>query len=360
MRVVAFVPSIHNTSPGQRFRIEQWAPGLRQYGLDIHYEPFESPRLNAILYSRGKTASKALLIADACLRRVSAIRTLKDFDAAYIYREAAILGPAVFERCVHVARLPIVYDFDDAVFLRQRSPFNGWFSLLKCPGKTGSVCRLASHVIVGNSYLAEYARKFNKNVTLVPTTVDTDRYAVRPEGCDPERLLTIGWTGSHSTIPHLDTVREALSILATRVHFRVRVIGTPSYQIPGIDVESLAWRADREIEDLAAIDIGIMPLPDDEWCKGKCGFKAIQYMALGIPTVCSPVGVNSSIIRDGENGFLAQNVHEWVAKLTALLNCRDLRLRLGAAGRASIESFYSTRAQIPRLYHIFESVVKNA
>jgi glycosyltransferase involved in cell wall biosynthesis len=210
--------------------------------------------------------------------------------------------------------------------------------------------------MVGNPYLAEYAGQVNDNVTVIPTTIDTDKYRVSPvrESNGP---LTIGWTGSHSTVQHLDTLRGALQKLAQTENFRLRVIGTPAYELAPVHVDAMQWRAATELEDLSAIDIGVMPLPDDNWSKGKCGLKALQFMALGIPTICSPVGVNTDIIQDNENGFLAATEDEWVAKLTQLLRSAELRRRLGQAGRATVEEKYSAVTQAPRVYEIFRSVM---
>jgi len=166
----------------------------------------------------------------------------------------------------------------------------------------------------------------------------------------------IGWSGSYSTVQHLDTLRSGLQRLAREVPFRLRVIGTPKYELDGVDVEALPWRSETEVADLQRMDIGIMPLPDDKWSKGKCGLKALQYMALGIPTICSPVGVNTDIIQDGENGFIAGGEDEWVDKLARLLRSPELRRRLGLAGRSTVEARYSARVQAPRVYRIFESV----
>jgi glycosyltransferase involved in cell wall biosynthesis len=170
----------------------------------------------------------------------------------------------------------------------------------------------------------------------------------------------IGWTGSHSTVQHLDTLRGALQKLAKRDKFRLRVIGTPTYQLPGIDVEAMKWRSDTELDDLSVIDIGVMPLPDDAWSKGKCGLKALQFMALGIPTICSPVGVNTDIIQDDQNGFIAATEDEWVEKLSRLIRSAQLRDRLGQAGRETVEQKYSAKTQAPRVFEIFKSVLSSA
>jgi glycosyltransferase involved in cell wall biosynthesis len=260
---------------------------------------------------------------------------------------------------IHQSGVPIVFDFDDAIFVSYRSPSNGYLSYLKFASKTKTICRIASHVMVGNPYLAEYARQVNDRVTVIPTTIDTEKYQVPPPK-NSSGPPVIGWTGSYSTVQHLDTLRGALKKLAERESFRLRVIGTPEYDLPPVDVEAMRWRSETELEDLSAIDIGVMPLPDDNWSKGKCGLKALQFMALGIPTVCSPVGVNTDIIQDGENGFIAGTEDEWVDKLTRLLRSHELRQRLGHAGRVTVEQKYSAITQAPRVYEIFKSVLRDA
>src|SRR6266849_4664685 len=219
MRVLALVPSIHDTSPGQRYRIEQWQGGLRQLGVEITFSAFEDQDLRDVLYARGRWLKKGIGINKAFIRRLSTVRRLKSYDLVYVFREAALFGPSVFERIVQLSKVPLVFDFDDAIFVRYRSPANGWLSLLKAPGKTGTICRLASHVMVGNNYLAEYARTFNRNVTVVPTTIDTDTYRVG-SGRDSGTPV-VGWTGSYSTVQHLDLLRGVLCELARRERFRL-------------------------------------------------------------------------------------------------------------------------------------------
>src|SRR5215510_10537071 len=358
MRVLALVPGLYDISPSQRYRIEQWEPLLRERGVEITYEPFECPELNALLYQQGKMARKLSLVAQGLGRRYSVVQKARDFDLVYILREAALLGPPVFEKLIHQRRVPIVFDFDDAIFVSYRSPSNGYLSYLKFASKTKTICRLASHVMVGNPYLAEYALQVNDRVTVIPTTLDTEKYRVtrRAEQNGPP---VIGWTGSYSTVQHLDTMRGALKKLAEKESFRLRVIGTPAYECPPVDVEAMPWRADTELDDLSEIDIGMMPLPDDRWSKGKCGLKALQFMALGIPTICSPVGVNTDIIQDDANGFIAATEDEWIEKLSRLLCSAELRRRLGDAGRATVEEKYSAITQTPRVYEIFKSVISH-
>jgi glycosyltransferase involved in cell wall biosynthesis len=358
MRVLALMPALYDTSPGQRYRLEQWEPLLREHGVEITFAAFEDEELHAFLYKRGMMRKKLQLVTRGLGRRLSLVRKVKDYDLVYILREAALLGPPVFERLIAQSGVPMIFDFDDAIFVSYRSPSNGYLSYLKFASKTKTICRIASHVMVGNPYLAEYALQVNDRVTVIPTTIDTEKYRV-PERKETSGPPVIGWTGSHSTVQHLDTMRGALKKLAERESFRLRVIGTPTYECPPVNVEALSWRADTELEDLSEIDIGMMPLPDDRWSKGKCGLKALQFMALGIPTICSPVGVNTDIIQDDQNGFIAGTEDEWVDKLSRLLRSAELRQRLGQAGRATVEEKYSAITQTPRVYEIFKSVLRD-
>lgn len=357
MRILAVVPSLYDTSPGQRFRMEQWAPLLEKDGIRVDFRAFECEGLNSVLYAPGRAVRKMKLISRAFFRRFGLMSSLSAYDAVYVFREAALLGPALFERLIRHSGIPMVFDFDDAVFVPYKSPSNGYLSLLKFPGKTRTICRLAAHVIAGNSYLAEYARRVTSRVTVVPTTIDTAKYTL-----DSSRRTSvppvIGWSGSYSTVQHLETLRGALARLRKRHRFRLRVIGTARFEVEGVEVEATPWRSETEVEDLRSMDIGVMPLPDDPWSRGKCGLKALQYMALGIPTVCSPVGVNGEIVSDGRNGFLAATEDEWVDRLTLLLQSAPLRGRLGQAGRHTVEEKYSAAVQSPRVSAVFESVVR--
>lgn len=358
MKVLAVVPSVYDTSPGQRFRIEQWEPLLAEQGVKITYAPFETPELRQILYTQGSATAKVRSVLDGLKKRNDDLRDIEEYDVVYVFREAALLGPAWFERKIAKSGSPMVFDFDDAVFVPYKSPSNGYLSYLKFPGKTASICRLSSHVMAGNEYLADYARKYNDKVTIVPTTIDTRKYSPGRE--NNSEKITIGWSGSFSTVQHLQTISDTLQELAKSENFTLRVIGAADFDLPGVETEAIAWRSDTEVDDLRPIDIGLMPLPDDIWSRGKCALKALQYMALGIPTVCSPVGVNSSIIQDGENGFLADSPQEWIEKLKRLLYSPDLRRSIGDAGRRTVEQGYSDISQVPRILEIFNSVSRRS
>src|ERR1044072_2912734 len=265
MHVLALMPALYHPSPGQRYRLEQWEPLLRERGVEITYAPFEDEELHPLLYKPGLLPKKVQLVTRGLNRRLSLLRRVKDYDLVYILREAALLGPPIFEKLIHQRGVPIVFDFDDAVFVSYRSPSNGYLSYLKFASKTKTICRISSHVMVGNPYLAQYAKQVNDRVTVIPTTIDTEKYRV-PQRKKKTGPPVIGWTGSYSTVQHLDTLRGGLKRLSERESFRLRVIGTPSYECPPVDVEAMRWRAETELEELGAIDIGVVSLPDD-----RCG-----------------------------------------------------------------------------------------
>lgn len=356
MRILAIVPSIYNTSPGQRYRIEQWEGLLKNLGVEIDYAPFESEELNACLYKDGNILRKSQLVVSSVINRLQALSKIKNYDLVYIFREACLVGPAFFEKMVKRRRIPIVYDFDDAIYLPNVSASNARFGFLKFPGKVADTCRAATEVMVGNNVLAEYANQFNGNVTVVPSTIDTVKYFPKTDYA-PNADLTIVWSGSTTTLPHLETLGSSLQKLARKERFKLLVIGAVDFHLEGVEVENIRWNAETEADDLRRGDIGIMPLPDDEWSRGKCGMKALQYMGMGIPTVCSAVGANMEIIRNGENGFLAKNEDGWMTALGNLIHSVELRSRLGKQGRVTVDQKYSAEVQAPKVFEVFEQAV---
>ena len=358
MNVLVLAPYRFDTAPGQRFRIEQWMPRLERLGVRFDFRPFMSQRLSDILYRPGHQLEKAgVMLADLGRRALQAIESRR-FDAVFLHREAALIGPPLIERTIAALGVPIVYEFDDAIYVPYVSPSNKYLSMLKFPAqKTDRLCRIASQVIVGNEVLRQYAAQRNPNVTVVPTTIDTEKY--QPSYDDsPDRELVIGWSGSYSSVQYLDILKPAFARLAKTHRFRIEVIGATTFKMDGVTVHSRPWRPETEVEDLRRIHIGVMPLPDEDWARGKCALKALQYMALGIPTVVSPVGANCEVIRDGVDGMYASTVDEWVERLGSLLTDAALRRRLGQAGRRRVEEEYSETVHAPRVFEILQRCVR--
>lgn len=357
--VLALIPSLPQTSPGSRFRIEQWAPRLQAEGVFVQIAPFEDEPLHAVIYARGQYLAKIRLMLRAMRRRLRLVRSVRGrFDVVFLFEEAARIGPPILERILHRSGVPIVSDFCDPIWLPYVSPRNSYLARLKFPGKTATVCALSREVLVGNKDLAEYARRHNAHVTIVPITIDTDVYVPREPETRPGPLV-IGWSGSHSTLPHLRTVEGALIALARRRSFRLVILGAEQPQLLGVRSESLPWRLSSEVQDLRVFDIGIMPLPDDNWTRLRSQLKVRQYMGLGIPAVASPVGAVTEIVRDGENGLLARTQAEWIEKLERLLDDGKERERLGNAGRRTIESEYAVRLWAPRIATVLRRAAAN-
>jgi glycosyltransferase involved in cell wall biosynthesis len=355
LRVLALVPYPLDTAPGQRYRMEQWAPYLGEQGIDLHFESFAGASLMEALYRQGAYARKAWHMARAWLQRLTVARMAADFDVVYLYREAALIGPSWFERLTRRRNPRLLFDFDDAIWLPYVSPRNRYLSYLKTPGKTAAICRMAAAITVGNETLADFARRYNPAVTVVPSTVSLRDYRPRSRALAGGTPV-LGWTGSHSSTQYLRLVSGALQALARRRPFRLLVIGAEDYRLEGVDVQCRAWKASTEVEDLWPMDIGIMPLFDDPWARGKCAMKAIQYMGVGLPTVVSPVGANREVVRDGVSGFHATSEREWASALERLLRDEDLRRRMGAEGRRLVEAEYSAEVQAPRVAAVVRSL----
>jgi glycosyltransferase involved in cell wall biosynthesis len=358
MKILAIVTALPDTSPGQRFRIEQWARYLERDGFQFTFAPFVDQRLAEVLYAPGQHMQKASLMLAALGRRLSTVLGAGRYDAVFLYREASLIGPGLIERLLAARRIPLIYDFDDPIWLPYKSPTNGFFSKLKCPKKTISICRLADHVITGNRLLGEWALQHNPNVTVAPSTIDLEQYPIRSEPCGNNDTVTLGWTGSHSTLPFLDLIVDALNELAETHPFRLVVVAhSEDVQIPGarFDVVGRRWTAEREALDLDDVDIGLGPFPDSGWTPWRCHGKVLQYMALGIPCVVSRLGILPDYIDDGHNGMLAGESKEWVAKLKRLIDEVTLRRQLGSAGRKTIEERYSASVWAPRIAEIFRS-----
>ena len=345
---------MYDSAPGPRFRIEQWARYLQPDGYNFTFLPFEDSKLHDCLYQPGLLVQKTWLLATAVLRRMAAFVRSSRYDVVFLHREASIVGPALIEKLIALSGVPLVYDFDDPIWIPYRSPVNHRFAALKFPSKAATVCRLANHVIVGNRLLAEYASNYATAVSVVPSTIDLRRYHPRCRKRN-SNVVTLGWTGSHSTLPFLEELVPVLRRLATQRAFRLVVIShTDSYQIPNLGAALIArrWKAATEAEDLADIDIGLAPFPNRGWAPWRCHGKVLQYMAAGIPTISAPIGIIPDYIQDGITGYLAADETEWLQKLIRLIDNAELRDRLGAEGRNVVQTRYSAEMWAPHVGRI--------
>ena len=346
-------------SPSQRFRFEQYLDWLGAQGWQCELSPLLSAHDDRTFYAHGRWLAKLGVLLRATARRLRDVLRARRFDAVLVQREAHMLGWPFIERLIASRGVPMLFDFDDAIWLPHVSEGNRALAFLKSPRKTEAIVRRCQTVIAGNAYLADYARPFNANVVIIPTTIDTDEYQPGPPH-PAEQPVVIGWSGSITTIQHFALALPALRQIRARYGPRVRfeVVGDGHFRVPELDIVGKPWRKATELDDLRAFDIGIMPLPDEAWARGKCGLKGLQYMALGIATVMSPVGVNSEIIQPGQNGFLAATDAQWVEVLSQLIDDAALRQRLGAQGRHTVEQHYSVRANRERYLRVLNQTLE--
>ncbi len=345
---------------GYRFRIAQYIPQLNAAGFDVVAKPFYTTEFFRSVYRPGHYVRKSASFIRLALRRLAALTSVSRYDLVFIYREAFPIGPPLVE--LALARLgtpPIVYDFDDAIFMSNVSEANRFAASLRYPQKVPAIIAHSDHVIVGNEFLAAYAGAHSDVVTTIPTCVDTNRFVPRaPESFVKGATPVVGWIGSPTTTPYVLEMEDVFRRVNGQHPFELRISGAGrDVAFQGVTVRNTPWTLDREVELFNTCDVGVYPLAADEWSKGKCGFKAIQFMACGVPVVAAAVGVNCDIIQDGVNGFLASTPDEWTEKIGRLLSEPELRCRFAAAGRKTIEEKYSLAVNGPKMVATLQSVV---
>ncbi len=342
-----------------RYRCVQFFSYLADHGFECRLRPFLSRELFGKFYSKGRVVAKAAQLGLATLSRLADIAR-PECDLVLVQREAALFGPPAIEWFLaRILKKPLVFDFDDAIYVPYISPTYGRLaSALKFPRKTEANIVLSRHVIAGNRLLADYAARFNRNVTIIPTVVDVGRYRVEKKRVSAG-LPVLGWIGSPTTTQYLKPIIPVIRDLSQRHHFAFRVVGANErIHIDGVAVQNEPWRMEREIGDFQSLDIGLYPVTEDQWSVGKSGFKAIQYMAAGVACIASPVGVIKEIIQDGVNGLVASTPEQWLEKLSLLIKDPELRIRLGAAGQQTIEQSYSLDIHAPRLLAVLQAAAR--
>lgn len=287
-------------------------------------------------------------------RRLLTLFTLSAYDFIYIHREAAPIGPPIFEWLISkVFKKKIIYDFDDAIWVRIASDANPKVASLKCSWKVEKICSYSKTVSVGNDFLAKYAEKYCKDVRIIPTVVNSESY----HNCLRDQTigkLVIGWTGTFTNLYNLQLITLVIQKLQEKYDFNFLIIANRDPKLQNLNYTYQKWDIKTEIQDLLQMHIGIMPLINSEVEKGKCAFKAIQYMSLGIPPVVSPVGVNRSVVEEGTTGFWANDEKEWMEKLEKLITDAKLRGEMGIKAREKIMNAYSVKANQNKFIELFQ------
>jgi len=334
---------------GQRLKFEQYYDDWRANGWEVVPTPFMDLELWNVLFEPGRYRAKFVGVLKGYARRIRDLLRIRSYDLVYCFMYVTPVGTSMFERLTRALARKLIYDVEDNVIAHVgRATEDHPTPLLRFvrgSGKYRYLIREADHVVTSSPALNDLCRVINRNgaCTYVSSSVDAERF-VPANRYSNEGRVTIGWTGTFSSRPYLDLLRPLFQQLARERDFRLLVIGNFEYELPGVDLEVVRWTAEREVEDLQRIDIGVYPLPMDDWVSGKSGLKAIQYMMMGIPCVATDVGTTPMIVGDGETGLLVRTNNDWREALNRLLNDPDLRRRLGTNARQEAVARFSSRA----------------
>jgi len=340
-----------------RLRSFQYIPYLEAHGFSVTIENlFDDQHLSEI-YTKKKRSKRRS--AKLYLTRLLKLFRSNKYDLIWIEKEIFPYLPAFAERFLFLLNKPYVVDYDDAIFHNYDLSSNPVIRKL-LSNNIKTIMRLSSHVIAGNDYLGSYAESAGaRNITIIPSVVDHTRYKAKHDSRSSQPV--IGWIGTPFTQKYIVGIKKALKTACDTFGARLMLVGANpriKEELSGFDIEVVPWTEEQEGALINRMDIGIMPLADEPWERGKCGYKLIQYMACSVPVITSPVGVNVQIVQGSHSGLLASSIDEWEASLAQLLASREKRLQLGQAGRAAVENQYSMQIQAPRLAKIFDETIK--
>lgn len=349
-----------------RYRLIQFIEPLARQGINLTVSPLFDKDEFAMLYRRGQNPRKAFRLINAARKRLFDSFKSREFDVIVVQREAMIVGPPVFEWLYKsIGKCPMILDLDDATYLRYVSPIYGRLgSALKFFGKTDKLIEWSEAVICGNRFIAEYAGRNGRKTIVVPTVVDNDKFC--PTVKNETDIPIVGWIGSHSTFPSLESLFPVFTELSRKYDFILKIVGAgkEKINIEGVKVDNAAWSLEREIADFQSLDIGLYPLQttdsvSEKWLTGKSGFKAIQYLSIGIPFVVTPIGVTGEIGVENETHFTAVSKEQWYENLEKLLQSAELRKKMGAKGRKYALKHYTVLQQAEKIAGVLRKTVSN-
>jgi len=359
-KVLVLCPSPRGTAATQRLKYEQYFDALEIEGYRFTISSFQSRRFWNIIYKKGRVAEKMFWIFTGYLRRCFDLFRAPFYDAVFISLWVTPLGIPLFERALFFFNKKVIYDLDDMIFLNKTDHSKSRIvDKIKGKKKPLVLMKKSAYVIVCTPKLEEIALSLNekKQVVDISSTFDTDRF-VPVSSYKKHDVTTIGWTGTHSTIPFLQTLEPVLQKVSQQRKIRLIVIADKEYRMPGVETEFIQWTKENEVRDLHRFEIGLYPIPANEWSLGKSSLKALTYMAIAIPAVATAYGTNFRIIENGVNGVLVSTDQEWVDKIIELVDDPELRRRIGLAGRKRVEDFFSLRANFPKYLQVFKTVTK--
>ena len=330
---------------------------LEENGVQCDVHPLVDEQGFLKSRKRGNTLWKAQLLARAFAQRLRLAKRADQYDLVYILKGAFMYGPPWIERRIRKSGVPMIFDFDDAIFIHKSSTANGIMDRFRFTNRIPETVKMVDRIVVPNSYLADYSRKLNSNVTIVPEAEDTVRFTARPKHRPSEKIV-IGWIGSPSTVKYLSLIQGALQEICRRhSHVVIRSVGG-HFECQGVRTENVPWTLEQEIQNFHASDIGIMPLPMEEWSKGKSGCKLRQYMASGVPAVATKIGYNRELVNHSGLGFLVESKAEWVEALEKLILDHELRNSIAMAARESVVQRFSIPVIGPQLLAAFQQTIR--
>jgi len=353
---VLFLTKYPEEGASSRYRVYQYLPYLRQHGLICEVQPFMSPRMYGMVFRTGHTFVKTLHTGAAILRRLAVLFTARKYDLIFMQRECLPFGPPFMENLFRKWDIPTIFDYDDALFIFKSSTHNRLVDFIKRPQRIFEIFSLVDCVLTGNDYLRERAAEYSAKARTFLVAEDTDKYSQKP-AYENNSVFTIGWLGSPSTEKYLHLITPVLQKICKKYpHVQLKVIGGGNFQAEGVPVVHLKWDMESEVKELHSFDIGIMPLPLEEWSKGKSGGKARTYMTVGLPAVCTAIGFNIELIDSGKTGFLVTSENEWIGVLSRLIEDPDLRKEVGTAAREFVLKHQSIHVLAPQLLEILQEV----
>ncbi len=347
-RLLVLCPFPQGVAAGQRLKYEQYLGEWESLGFEIDVSSYMDINLWQIVYKKGRYLQKTSGVIRGHLRRLRDLFRVRHYDIVYIFMWVTPFGTSLMERSIRILAKKLIYDIEDNILSHNATSAksfnpNSLISFLKGPQKARYLIRKADQVITSSPFLNDLCLNISgkSNCLYISSSVNTSVF-IPATPYSNNKPVVIGWTGTFSSKVYLDTLRVVFQKLAVRISFKLKIISNFDYDLPGVDIEVVCWSRDREVEDLQSFDIGVYPLPIDDWVLGKSGLKAIQYMAFGLPTVATKVGTNPLLITHGVNGLLVETETEWIDALEQLVRDPELRRRMGETARAAAVANYST------------------
>jgi glycosyltransferase involved in cell wall biosynthesis len=355
-KILFLSPYPFDKAPSQRLKYEQYYSFIEKAGFEITTSSFVDEKFWKMIYNEGNLFQKGIYTLKGYFRRIKDLLNIRKYDVVYVHLWITPLGTPFFEWLFSIFAKKIIYDIDDLIFLGHTSDANKKSKFLKGKAKAIYLMKKANHVITCTPMLDEFVRKYNSNTTDISSTINTDTYVPKKE-YDFKTKIVLGWSGSHSTSKFLHLLDTVFVDLKKEIDFKLLVIGDEDFKLQGIDLTAIEWKASSEVEELSKIDIGLYPLPDEPWVYGKSGLKALQYMALGIPTIASAIGANFRVISNNENGLLVKTDEDWKKAIISLVQDKALREKLGKEGRKNVENNFSLYANKDKYLEILTKTI---